>query len=241
MLLGLRTPFTQEKLLPGPVTLLAYAALIALVAYGAYRARHRDTSLLYLVIAVYPIIYALAPQTLFDQEPKYLVILSPAIVLVLVSVATSYWRGVLVIALALTISVVTLKRMETYFRTVPPFPPAAPRDLRPLTSTLDRLGVSRIYADFWLAYRLDFDTNERIIAAQNKFQRLTFVNGVAIASHHPYIRHRAYERVVESDPDHGFVFFRRSLGRVRGYVAELDEHGYRRLVVGPFVVYAPPK
>jgi len=241
MLLGLRTPFTQEKLLPGPASLVAYAVLLALFAYGAYATRGRNTSLLFLVIAVYPFIYALAPQTLFDQEPKYLLVLSPAIVLLLASVAKSYWRGFLVIALALAVSVVTLRRMETYFRTVPPFPPAAPRDLRPLTSTLDGLGVSRVYADFWLAYRLTFDTNERIIAAQNKFQRLTFVNGVAIASHHPYIRHREYERVVQSDPRHGFVFFRRSLGRVRSYTAELARHGYRRLVVGPFVVYAPPK
>lgn len=241
MLLGLRTPFTQERLVPGALTLLALAGLAVAFAYGAYRARNRTISLLYVVALVYPFIYALSPQTLFDQEPKYLVVLSPVIVLLLVQVAKSYWRGVVVVALALAISVVTLHRLETYFRTVPPYPPAAPRDLHPLISELDSLGVSRIYADFWLAYRLNFDTNERIIAAQNKFRQLTFVRGEAIASHHPYIRHRQYERVVEAAPGHGFVFFRASLGRVRGYVAQLEHHGYRRFVVGPFVVYAPPK
>ena len=107
--------------------------------------------------------------------------------------------------------------------------------------TLDGLGVDRVYADFWLAYRLTFDTNERIIGAQNKFQTLTFVDGVAIASHHPFIRHRQYERIVEADPNHGFVFFRVSLGRVRGYVAQLRQHGYRHVVVGPFVVYTRPR
>jgi hypothetical protein len=107
----------------------------------------------------------------------------------------------------------------------------------PLISTLDELGVDRVYADFWVAYRLDFETNERIIASQNKFTHLTFVGGQAIASHHPYIRYRPYEREVESAPHHGFVFFRASLGRVRGIVAQLQEHGYRHLVVGPFVVY----
>jgi len=237
MLLGLRTPFTQEGLLPGPLTLLAYAAVFLLAGYGAYRTRHRSTSLLYIVAAAFPFIYALAPQTLFSQEPKYLVVLSPVIVLLLVQVATSYWRGLAVVSLALAVSVVTLHRMETYFRTVPAYPPQAPRDIRPLVSTLDRLGVDHVYADFWLAYRLTFDTNERIIGAQNKFQRLKFVDGVAIASHHPFIRHRQYERVVEADPRHGFVFFRASLGRVRDYVAELQRHGYRHEVVGPFVVY----
>jgi 4-amino-4-deoxy-L-arabinose transferase-like glycosyltransferase len=237
MMLGLRTPFTQERLLPGAITLLLYAALAALFAYGAYRARSRDTSLLYVIAVAYPFIYALAPQTLFDQEPKYLVVLTPILILLLAQVATSYWRAVVVTAIACAISVVTLHRLETYFRTVPPYPPAAPRDLRPLISTLDELGVDRVYADFWVAYRLDFETNERIIASQNKFTHLTFVGGQAIASHHPYIRYRPYEREVESAPHHGFVFFRASLGRVHGIVAQLQQHGYRHLVVGPFVVY----
>lgn len=73
----------------------------------------------------------------------------------------------------------TLHKMDTYFRTVPVQPPVAPRDLGPLISTLDDLGVDRVYADFWLAYRLTFDTDERIIAAQNKFTELRFEGGQA--------------------------------------------------------------
>jgi hypothetical protein len=253
MLLGLRTPYTQERLLPSVLTLLAYAALAGLFVYGAYRARHRAASLLYVVAAVFPFVYALAPQTLFSQEPRYLLVLSPVVVLLIAQLATTYWRGVAVLAVALAVSTATLGRMETYLDAVPAQPPKAPRDLAPLVETLDRLGVDRVYADFWLAYRLTFDTDERIIAAQNKLERVGLVDGDLLASRHPFIRRRAYEREVERSP-HGFVFFDASLrdgaDRTPGAAAErrveqlarvtdaLEAEGYRRVAVGPFVVYA---
>jgi hypothetical protein len=255
MLIGLRTPFTQERLLPAVVTLLLYVGIAALFAYGAYRARQRDSSVLYVVALAYPFVYTLAPATFFSQEPKYLVVLSPVLVLLFAQLATTYWRAIAVLATAAALSTVTLDRMETYFRTVPAQPPAAPRDLDPLIATLDRLELDRVYADFWLAYRLTFDTDERIIASQNKFTKLTFANGQAVASRHPFIRYPPYERRVEA-ARHGFVLFGESIvhgadrqpgaeadARVKElarFVSELSEHGYRRTVVGPFVVYSPP-
>lgn len=255
MLLGLRTPFTQERLLPAIPTLLLYAAILALFAFGAYKARQRDISLLYVVALAFPFVYTLAPATFFSLEPKYLVVLSPVLVLLVAQLATTYWRATAVLALALVVSIATLDRMETYFRTVPAQPPAAPRDLGPLVSTLDRLGLDRVYADFWLAYALTFDTRERIIASQNKFTKLSFVGGQAVASRHPFIRYPPYERKVEA-ARHGFVLFRESIAhgadrppgpeakaraeQLQRLVAQLSSYGYRRYLVGPFVVYAPP-
>ena len=254
MLLGLRTPYTQERLLPAVATFAAYAALAALFVYGAWRARYRTSSLLYVVAAVFPFVYAAAPQTLFSQEPRYLIVLTPVLTLLIAQLATSYWRGVVVLATALAISVATLERMETYVREVPAQPPKAPRDLGPLVSTLDELGLDRVYADFWLSYRLTFETDERIIAAQSKLERVGVVNGDAIPARHPFIRYRPYERLVESDR-HGFVFFRSSLEegadrtpgpqaearaeQLQTFVAELRRLGYSSVEVEPFVVLAP--
>jgi hypothetical protein len=255
MLLGLRAPFTQERLLPAALTLLVYTGLAVLFVYGAYRARHRDASVLYVVAAVFPFIYAIAPQTLFSQEPRYLIVLSPVLVLLLSQVASSWWRAGLVLAATLTLSIATLHRMETYLRAVPLEPPRAPRDLGPLISTLDRVGLDRVYADFWLAYVLTFATDERVVAAQNKFTHLTFVRGEAVPSRHPFIRYPPYEREVEA-ARHGFILFRDSIARgadrtpgaeaarraeeLQSFVAKLERHGYRRVDVGPFAVYAPP-
>jgi hypothetical protein len=255
MILGLRTPFTQERLLTSALTFLAYAIIVALFALGAYKARRRNASLLYFVAATFPLVYAIAPATLFSQEPRYLVILAPVLVLLLAQLATSYWRAVAVIAVAFAVSTITLRRMDTYFRTVPSQPPVAPRDLGPLISTLDSLGLDRVYADFWLAYRLTFETDERLIASQNKFTGLTFDGDQVSASRHPFIRYPRYERDVEA-ARHGFVLFRESIAsgadrkpgpeaearvkELQGFVAQLEAHGYRRSVVGPFAVYAPP-
>ena len=151
-----------------------FAGLLGLFAYGAYRARRRKVSLLYVVAACFPLLYALAPATLFSQEPKYLVVLSPVLVLLVAQLASTYWRAIALVGVALAVSTGTLHKMDTYFRTVPVRPPVALRDLGPLISTLDGLGVDRVYADFWVAYRLTFDTDERIIAAQNKFTALRF-------------------------------------------------------------------
>lgn len=254
MLLGLRTPYTQERLLPSVLTLAAYAALAVLFAYGAYRTRQGAASLLYVVAAVFPFVYALAPQTLFSQEPRYLLVVSPVVCLLVAQLATSYWRGLIVLGVALVVSVATLERMQTYAREVPPQPPKAPRDLGPLVAALDKLGLDRVYADFWLSYRLTFDTGERIVAAQSKLERVGEVNGAMIPARHPFIRYRRYERMVES-ARHGFVFFRSSLTegadrspgpdaarrveQLAAFVAELRRAGYRRVEVGAFVVYAP--
>jgi Dolichyl-phosphate-mannose-protein mannosyltransferase len=253
MLLGLRTPYTQERLLPTVATFTAYAALAGLFAYGAYRSRHRAASLLYVVAAIFPFVYAAAPQTLFVQEPRYLLVLSPVVTLLVAQLATTYWRGVVVLAAALAVSIATLERMETYAREVPAQPPKAPRDLGPLVATLDALRLDRVYADFWLSYRLTFETDERIVAAQSKLERVGVVNGDAIPARHPFSRHRPYERLVESGR-HGFVFFRSSLAegadrtpgpaaearveQLATFVAELRRLGYRTVEVGPFVVFA---
>jgi hypothetical protein len=237
------------------VTFGAYAALTALFVYGAYRARRADASLLYVVAAVFPFVYALAPQTLFSQEPRYLLVLSPVVVLLVAQVATSPWRGVVVLVGALAISIVTLQRMDDYVRAVPSQPPKAPRDIGPLVRALDGLGLDRVYADFWLAYRLTFETDERIIAAQSKLDRVGVVDGRVLAARHPFIRHREYERLVERARP-GFVLFRSSLesgaDRSPGAPADarveqlarltgvLTRSGFRRVDVGPFVVYAPP-
>ncbi len=47
-----------------------------------------------------------------------------------------------------------------------------PRSLSPLVAELDRLGISRVFTNYWLAYRLDFDTNERIVAVERRFEKL---------------------------------------------------------------------
>ena len=73
---------------------------------------------------------------------------------------------------------------------------------------LDRLGVDRVFTNYWLAYRLDFDTNERIVAVENGFDTLVVRrDGDVIPTHDPVVHLAAPTRTACEPGPHGFVFF----------------------------------
>lgn len=239
MTLGLRAPFSMQPIVPMLLMDLLYASLIALFLYGAYRARRRNTSLLYLLVAAYPFFFAIDRKTSFlTNEPRYVIILTPVIALLVAQLARRESLAVALLVLASLTSIVDLHRADTYGRETIQPAPSAPRDFSPLISTLDRVGVDRVYAEYWIAYRLDFDSRERIIAVENRFRGVSFASGQAIPSPDSNIRYRPYEREVQS-ARHGFVFFRKTIGAI-SIVPQLERHGYRRYDVGTMVVLAPP-
>jgi hypothetical protein len=256
MILGLRAPLSAELLIPSRgLTLLIYLALAALFVAGAIRARRRNASLLYVTAALFPLVYALAPKTSQALSmPRYVVVLTPVLALLIAHALTTYARAAIAVAVACAVSVVALDRMNDYFEA--DSPPAThalglgprhsvefvPRDLGPLIDALDQSRLDRVYADYWLAHRLTFETRERIVAAESRLQRLAVVGGdvVPIADADPP-RHPPYQRLVASGR-HGFIFYRAVLSSVpRPLIATLTRHGYRpTTVAGRWVVYARP-
>lgn len=250
MTVGLRAPFTTEALLPAVPTYAVYVALIALFVFGAVKTRNRDSSILYVVAAVFPLVYVLSTSTAVELgSPRYLVVLTPVLALLAAQVATTFPRAVALLALALVISVVTTHRMDDWFGDTPRptsyaqglgprhIVQAVPRDLGPLVATLDRLGLDRVFAEYWAAYRLTFDTDERIIASENLFRQVSIEDGQATPPFQPG-RSAEYNREVRR-ARHGFVFYRATVDTVP-IVPALERQGYRRVDVGPLVVYAPP-
>jgi hypothetical protein len=250
MMVGLRAPFSAELLLPALLTYLLYVGLVGLFIYGAFKSRHKGASILYFVPALFPFIYVISPKTVSAVgTPRFIVVLTPVLALLLAQLATKYFRAAVILALAFVISVVTLHRMDLWFRGVPAQTTHAkglgprhivqwvPRDLGPLISTLDVLGLDHVYADYWLAYRLDFDTRERIVAVENAFTHVKFEHGQAVPSSEQKIRYPPYNRQVQR-ARHGFVFYRQTVDSIP-IVTQLEQHGYRRHVVDSYIVYAP--
>ena len=102
-----------------------------------------------------------------------------------------------------------MQRMDADVRAIHPRGlPVAPRDFGGLVSTLDGLGLDHVYADYWIAYRLAFDTRERIIASQIEIEpepaKLTLRDGQAVPPPGSYVRYPPYAREVEA-ARHGFV------------------------------------
>ena len=240
MTIGLRSPYTAKLLLPHLLTYLIYAILLVLFVMGAIRTHRRNASILYAVAIVFPFIYAIEPKTRNTAEPRYLMIATPILTLLLVQLVTTFRRAVAAVLIACVLSAVTLHRMEESVvkqnRIVAT--DSAPRDVSPLISTLDRLGLDRVYANYWIAYRLDFDTNERILAVHNKLNTATFSHGQVTPPPDPFPRRPDWEREIAS-ARHGFVLFRQDVPHVP-IVPQLQRHGYRRYMIQNFVVFAPP-
>jgi hypothetical protein len=237
MTIGLRSPYTAKLLLPHLLTYLVYAALLVAFVVSAIRTRRRNVSILYAVAIVFPFIYAIAPKTRDTAEPRYLMIATPILALLVAQFATTYRRAIGAVLIACVLSTVTLHRMDEAVSGESQAE-AAPRDMSPLVSTLDRLGLDHVYANYWIAYRLDFDTRERILAVHNKLNTATFSGGQVTPPPDPFPRRPDWEREIAA-ARHGFVLFRQDVPHIP-IVPQLERHGYRRYTVQNFIVFAPP-
>lgn len=248
-LLGLRSPYSQKPLVNAPVADLALLAVLLAIAYGLYRSRRHDTSVLYSIALAFPFLYAISRDAVVSEEPRYLLMLSPVAAL-LVGQAVSTRRHALAASVAafgaaLALSGVTLAKMNAYRNDTPAAPPAiAPRDIGPLLRILDRAGLDRVYAQYWIAYRIDFDSDEHIIAAESKLVALRFEGARPIPTSNPVIRWRPYEREVDASSRVGFVFVNwpKDANRAKRLAVrrELAAHGFRRRRYGNLVAYLPP-
>lgn len=249
MLLGLRSLYVQEPVLSAAFVDLALIALLAAFAYGAYRSRRRTTSVLYVIGLAFPFVYALTRAAIVTDEPRYLLQLSPVLAL-LVGQAISAQRhrraaSVVAAAAALTLSGVTLAKADSWRNAHPRNPAIAPRNIHPLLRILNNAGIDHVYAQYWIAYRIDFETNEHIVAAESKLKSLRFIDGKPIPGAYPEVRWPAYVRKVNASPRAGFVFlvWAQDANRAKrlAVMKELEAHGYTRHRYADLVILLPPR
>jgi 4-amino-4-deoxy-L-arabinose transferase-like glycosyltransferase len=247
MLLGLRSLYAQEPVLSAAFVDLVLFALLVAFAYGAYRSRRRDTGVLYVIVLAFPFIYSLTRAAIVTDEPRYLLQLSPVLALLL-GQAVSVRRhvraaSVVVVAAVLTLSGVTLAKADSWRDVHPRDPAIAPRDIQPVLHMLDDAGIDRVYAQYWVAYRIDFETDERIVAAESKLKSMRFVGGKPIPGAWPEVRWPAYVRTVNASPRAGFVFvvWPQDANRAKrlAVMRQLEAHGYVRHRYGDLVVLLP--
>jgi len=240
MALGLRVPFTSEWLLGTALSAVVYAALLVLFAIAWWRRRSSASGLLFSVVAAFPFLYALSPSTWLVDEPRYVVVLLPVLALVVAQGLTSVRRAAVAIAASVALSAFVLWHLTSS----PAFAERAdglfvPSGFGPLISELDRRGLDRVFASYWIAYRLDFETRERIVAAEATWSTIAAEPGRVV----PRIpigpdenRHPAYDAAVRADPNAGFVLLRDTPEDVEVRPV-LEGSGYARSVVDGFAIY----
>jgi hypothetical protein len=256
MALGLRVPFTSEWLLGSALSGVVYLGLGALFLVAWWRRRRSPTAhLLFGTVAAFPFLYALSPSTWLVDEPRYVVVLLPVLALLVAQACATVPRAAVAVAASVTLSAFVLWHLTT----TPEFVERAdglfvPRDFRPLIAELETRGPRRLFAGYWIAYRTDFESRERIVAAEATLRTLARRNGrllPVVPRKKDENRHAEFDTVVRTDPDPGFVFLRdtpamhvESLRTRAGYELEtararvvLERAGYERTVVGPFAIY----
>ena len=219
--LGVRLPFSLEWLVWPPVgvaiVVLAVGALLVLLL-------RRPAGLVPLlaVAAAFPFLYALSTHAFYVREPRYLVVFAPVPAL-LAGWGLSRLRpagAAIGLACVLALSVIGLVRME---RDQLPSPRGTgqpvPAGLTPLLDLLEREHVRYVLANYWIAYRISFESDERIIATSTGF-----------------VRYQPHDRLVRNSPAPARVFIAGTNGE-RLARPTLLARGHRRLEVGGFVVY----
>ena len=193
--------------------------LVALgwVAFLALRRREQLGPLLAVALA-FPFLYAASSFTWLVEEPRYLVLLTPVLALLIADGLRRPRVAAVALAAAFALSLTGLVRMEDSFRYQTRTGHVdVPDDLGPLLAALDARGERTVRADYWVAERITFESGERIVANSHRYPPFT-------------------ARVVASaDPARVFVAGTPAERRAR---PRLRAEGYDRAVIGGFALYS---
>jgi hypothetical protein len=219
--LGARETFTYDWTF-GIVGVAVGVITLAALAIGWRRglpARQWDT----IALITYPLLFAVVPFGPDQPNMKYQFFLTPVLAVTLARLARSQAAAAVLLAATVIISAVGLARIDA----------AAHHDGTPLlmpdmdeaVAALDRHGVSHVWGDYWVVYRLAWHTGERVVGAPS----------VGI------LRYAPYEQAVRAAPRSAWVV-------ERGRDEALVRDGLERLpvpfveqVAGAYVVFVPER
>jgi hypothetical protein len=187
MALGLRGAFTTSWVL-GVVGKALYLLVLLAGAAFVVVARRRHVALRLMLVAL-PLVYAIWTFSWFAAFPRYATYFLPALSLALALAFTARSWAVLpataaVVALSMT-GMSTLSGVSTG----PAGPDVPLASMGPLIRSLEQLDVKHAYANYWIAYRLTYESNERVVLTDP-------------AS----VRYPPYDRAVRADPHAAYVF-----------------------------------
>ena len=159
--LGLRVPYTLRWMFPGAKAVYVLALIAGFIAL---RERPSAGSRAVLVaILMYPFLWAINPLVWVTAEGRYLFLLAPLIALTIGYGTVNRTAGVLVFAVLLGLTAGGLTTMQHGLVGTDVDRPV-PVHIGPLVHTLEANRAQDVFASYWIAYRLDFESGERIAA-----------------------------------------------------------------------------
>jgi hypothetical protein len=153
----------SEAWVAGWIGRLAFAGLaVACIAGMVLLVRNRPAGwpIVGMLIS-YPFLVALTPTSDWVGEGRYMVFATPALVLVLCRLIDTSKFALAIPVLGVLLSAGVLYNSVGYTAPVPGVP--VPNSTEELRSELRRLGVQHASANYWVAYRVTFESSEQII------------------------------------------------------------------------------
>lgn len=221
MALGLRIPYSLEWPVGEIAARLVEAAALLAIGWALTRRRGRPWELLIVVAATYPFLFALAPVAAYNLEPRYLFPLAPILAL-LGGLVLARHAAIAAAACAavLLLSIGGLRSLATGHLTAAGTGDISPpADARPAIDVLEAQGARWALASYWLAYRLTFESDERVIVASTG-----------------QVRQPAYQRAVARSQHPARVYVAGHSDEVSAR-RDLEQQGYRRVERAGWAVY----
>jgi hypothetical protein len=118
-------------------------------------------------LVTFPFLFALLPFGPDQPNLRYLFFAVPFVALALARAVPSPAAGAVAVGLTVAVTVVGLARLTAVSAGAPPGAQRVGQvgDLGPVVAALDRRGVRAAYADYWIAYRLTYESGDRIVGA----------------------------------------------------------------------------
>jgi 4-amino-4-deoxy-L-arabinose transferase-like glycosyltransferase len=249
MSLDLRASCTLHWFIWKPIGLGLYAVAVTVFLTLAWRARGTNRMVLFLVVAVFPLISALNQLTGVWASPGYVDVLLPVLLLVFCAGVSQPLQGLWTMGAAVLLlsgTFIDLQANEAAIRPVA-FCPAnlagLPRDFGPAIQELDRLGITRAYADNVIADRITFATGERIVVAEGRANalRVSAAGGVITKPDDPSLhpRHPQYNEIVGRTTFPAWIIAKDfDVGNLDLWA--FSQAGYRSEQVGKLTIYYHP-
>jgi hypothetical protein len=179
---------------------LAYLAALGALALAGRRAWGRAGGTRFapgadlVGFAVFPLIFATIPFGMDQANLRYLFFLAPLLALLVARLAGGGRSAAVMLVLAVAITGVGLLRLDQVgTRVDSSFRIGRVGDLGGAIAALDAEHIDAVHADYWVAYRLSFESDERIIASPS-------AGALRSADYETFVRGRSRSAwVVEAD------------------------------------------
>jgi hypothetical protein len=220
--LGLKVPYDYKWITtPGVIAKALFLGGLGAVGLTLFF-RGRGPLLLAIALVTYPLLHALGPVAGVTSEGRYFFCFFPLLALALARAAPTRR------AIALLFPVLAVSTLTGLWN-IPPgnagvvFGRLVPKSIDPLISSLRAEHVDAVFADYWIAYRLTFESRERVIGSALEGER-----------------YPPYGRIVRRSPAPGWVFPQETLAELQ-FRDYLQHTGipYRTWRTGGFAVYVP--